>query len=379
MAKIVTIKAVHELPKYDRIVLLEFNEIGEKVIAQKDYKVGDSTIFVEADSVLPVTPEFEFLRSRCYREKYNGFLIKPMKMAGVISMGIVFPMSLLGNKTYKPLTDVSDKLKIRKKEDIDITQTNKDGVVMKFLKRFAIVRYILNKLKTRVDGGFPTHLISKSDETTIQNAPQILEQYKNVSCVTTVKMEGQSVTALCVPDSKQAPGKFLICSRNIAYSDEKGNSVLWAFALKFDLENKIRNYYKEHGVVLAVQGERCAPGLQKNIYNFNGDRFFVFKIRDLTNKCDLSYHEMLKVCERLDLQHVPVIYEKIGYLGDLYPDVESCEKMEVSFIDFEKAPYQFAPSKGSKYHEGVVVRGFNNEFSFKIKNKEYQMWFNKDE
>lgn len=72
--------------RYDRIVLATV--LGWTVIVQKDFKVGDEIVFAEIDSVFPEKPEFEFLRSKKFR-------IKTMKMGGVISQGIVFPLSIL--------------------------------------------------------------------------------------------------------------------------------------------------------------------------------------------------------------------------------------------------------------------------------------------
>lgn len=72
--------------RYDRIVLATV--LGWTVIVQKDFKVGDKIVFAEIDSVFPEKPEFEFLRSKKFR-------IKTMKMGGVISQGIVFPLSIL--------------------------------------------------------------------------------------------------------------------------------------------------------------------------------------------------------------------------------------------------------------------------------------------
>jgi RNA ligase (TIGR02306 family) len=78
LASIKTISELHPIPERDRIELAIVD--GWQVIVQKgEYQVGDKTIFVEIDSVLPERPEFEFLKSKKFR-------IKTMKMRGVLSI-----------------------------------------------------------------------------------------------------------------------------------------------------------------------------------------------------------------------------------------------------------------------------------------------------
>ena len=91
----------------DRIVLATV--LGWTVIVQKDFNVGDKVVFAEIDSVFPEKPEFEFLRSKKFR-------IKTMKMAGVISQGIVFPLSILPEGEYNIGDDVTEILGITQYE-----------------------------------------------------------------------------------------------------------------------------------------------------------------------------------------------------------------------------------------------------------------------
>jgi len=87
MRKLASIKTISELIPIegkDRIELAIVD--GWQIIVKKgEYKIGDKTIFVEIDSVLPEKAEFEFLRSKKFR-------IKTMKLSGVLSQGICFPL-----------------------------------------------------------------------------------------------------------------------------------------------------------------------------------------------------------------------------------------------------------------------------------------------
>jgi len=90
LAYAVTIKEMKPIKGKDKIVIATLNENDYEVIADKnDFKPGDLAVYVEYDTVLPQWPEFEFLRKRCFREKYAGFLISAMKMAGTVSKGIL--------------------------------------------------------------------------------------------------------------------------------------------------------------------------------------------------------------------------------------------------------------------------------------------------
>ena len=79
----------------DRIKLASFESVGWKVIVSTEQKVGDLVCYCEPDTLLPVKPEFEFLRKRCFKESWNGFVIKRMRMGGVLSEGLAIPLKEL--------------------------------------------------------------------------------------------------------------------------------------------------------------------------------------------------------------------------------------------------------------------------------------------
>ena len=111
MRKLASIKEVSDLIPIegrDRIELAIID--GWQVIVKKgEFSCGDKCVYIEIDSVLPEKPEFEFLRSK-------GFRIRTMKMAGVISQGICFPLSILPEGEYGLEQDVSDIIGIKQYE-----------------------------------------------------------------------------------------------------------------------------------------------------------------------------------------------------------------------------------------------------------------------
>ena len=92
MRKLASIKTVGQIIPIEGRDKIELAIIdGWSVIVKKDeFSVGSQCVYVEIDSILPEKEEFEFLRSKQFR-------IKTMKMAGVVSSGIAFPLSIFSN------------------------------------------------------------------------------------------------------------------------------------------------------------------------------------------------------------------------------------------------------------------------------------------
>lgn len=170
LAHIEEINSIMPIEGKDRIVLATV--LGWTVIVQKDFNVGDKVVFAEIDSVFPEKPEFEFLRSKKFR-------IKTMKMAGVISQGIVFPLSILPEGEYNIGDDVTDILGITQyeptmdKEETDI-ESAKTSVKKypEFLMRMAWFRKLV--LPKKQAKGFPS-FISKTDEVRCLNGNTKIE------------------------------------------------------------------------------------------------------------------------------------------------------------------------------------------------------------
>ena len=80
MAYIVKVTETIPIEGKDRIQIIKNGQNNYSVIGSKDIKIGDMMVYFEVDSILPVKPEFEFLRAKCYKPSLNGFLIKNMKI-----------------------------------------------------------------------------------------------------------------------------------------------------------------------------------------------------------------------------------------------------------------------------------------------------------
>lgn len=205
LASIKTISDIQPIEGKDRIELAIVD--GWQVIVKKnEYQIGDKTIFVEIDSVLPDKPEFEFLRK-------NKFRIKTMKLSGVLSQGICFPLSILPqDKEYNIEDDVTEIIGIKQYEATRNIETeslsNEDNKkfqhpIYKILFRYSIFRKLL--LPKKQNKGFPK-FIHKTDETRIQNIPNILKN-KDVKYIVREKVDGQSGTFFLKKLNKKWFGK----------------------------------------------------------------------------------------------------------------------------------------------------------------------------
>src|SRR5580698_6294084 len=114
LAYIEAIKSLKSIPNSDNIECAEI--LGWEVVVRRgDFKIGDKVIYCEVDSILPEHCKcFEFLRPKKFR-------IKACKLRGQISMGIVFPLSILQEvnpffdmTTIKVGQDVTEELGITK-------------------------------------------------------------------------------------------------------------------------------------------------------------------------------------------------------------------------------------------------------------------------
>lgn len=379
MAYIVTVDTINPIEGKDRIVYIGFKENGYHVIADKSFVIGEQVVYFEVDSILPEVSCFEFLRKRCYREELHGFLLKNMKMCGLYSNGLILHQKECGfSKIYNSGYDVSNILKIRKYEpDEDASPKKETNKIRIFIRRHRILSWLYSLLRGNKDkkSNFPALYINKSDETNIQNHKDWFDLYGDIPCYVTTKMEGQSVTMLFFP-KKNKLGDFCVYSRNTY-----GASDLWNLAKNILAENKLRSAFVNTGHVFAVQGERCAPGVQKGIYK-NGEHLYLYTVKDLTENRLLDYTEFISFCDSYGFEHVPVVFSGLS-IKDIFKSLDEMQEytehqwFHVSDSVFTNYDDRHEEVSAPEYHrhEGLVIRGMNNEFSFKVKSNEYQLSF----
>ena len=358
LASIQTVAALSPIEGRDRIELATI--LGWHVIVKKDeFKVGDRCVYIEIDSVLPEKPEFEFLRPKDFR-------IKTMKMGGVISQGIAFPLSILPEGEHPVGEDVTDVIGVKQYEptmDIERPNTQKQPTKLKhfqFLMRFKWFRNLIWKRNPKKSRAFPS-FIAKTDETRIQSAPFMLEDKSPY--VVTEKIDGTSGTFALVLRKRLLPflkpkEEYIVCSRNVRlFSHDDSN--YWKASDKYDIKSVLREICKERKTDwCALQGEIIAPDVQKNKYKVTEPTLYIFNV--ILPDGRMGSMEAKRVAEAHGLSFVPILDS-----GYILPD--TVEEM-VAYAD---GTSQLCDT----LREGVVVRSQDGRQSFKaVSNKFLLKW-----
>lgn len=346
LAHIEKIEWMKPIEGKDRIALA--GVLGWTVIVQKsDYEIGQKCVFCEIDSVFPEKPEFEFLRNKKFR-------IKTMKMSGVLSQGICFPLSMLPKGNYEIGDDVTDILGITQYEPTmdkeDVIETENEKAVRKypqFLMKWSWFRRLV--LPKKQFKGFPS-FISKTDEIRIQNAPFYLEM--NCNYVATEKVDGQSGSFTL----QRVKGKhfwnkdtydFAVCSRNLR-KWKKDTSSFWSVAEKYNIEQILHQLIGDNEWV-AIQGECVASNVQGNKYKVTEPDLYVFNLIYPSGR--VGSVEAKRIVGEYGLKFVPIIDESVNLKGMSVADV-----------------LKYATGKSQLYdtlREGIVFRSLEGKQSFK--------------
>lgn len=346
LASIQKIEWIKPIEGKDRIVLA--GVLGWQVICQKsEFAVDDLCVFCEIDSVLPEKPEFEFLRSK-------GFRIKTMKMAGVLSQGIIFPMAVLPKKSngeYKVGDDVTEIIGVTQYEPTMDKEpepaSGKKTKWPKWLMRYAwFRRIVLGKKKKK--GGFPS-FVSKTDEVRIQSIPHVLEDKRE--WIATEKVDGQSGTFALVRVKRVWPFKdkfeYIVCFRNMRLG-KPDTSSYWKVSERYKIENALRNMIGDRDWV-AIQGECVGPKVQGNKYGLKDYDLYVFNLIYPTGRLDSV--KAKSIVENKGMNFVPIVNEHY-----ILPDT-----IEEALRDATGQSVL-----GNTLREGFVCRSKDGQQSFKI-------------
>lgn len=291
LAEIVTITEKEPIPNADKIEVVKIR--GWEVVVQKGiYDIGDVAVYFSIDALLPERPEFEWLRDRCFVSKSQegaGFRVKTIKLRGVVSQGLLMPLSEITfpiDFVPEDGADVTDVLEIRKYEKI--LPANLAGVAR---------------------GNFPT-FIPKTDEPRIQNYFGKFVKNQDHEWEVSLKLDGSSMTAYYFAEEN----RFGVCSRNLDLKETEENSF-WQVARALDIETRLRAYHWDTGISLALQGECVGPGIQKNRENLPALDLYVFNIWNITEQRYLDAYEREEALDILGIKSIE-IYE-ITRFGDM--------------------------------------------------------------
>lgn len=371
MAHIELINAVTPIEGADNIELAHI--LGWQVIVRKSehYQVGDKVIYIEIDSRCPADSEWaQFLAPRNYK-------VKTIKLRGQLSQGLILPLSTLPKGNYEVGQDVAKILKIEKiQEDyvapvvtIEQRMKSKNPTLFKkkwfqFGLRFSWFKQLAYKWLFRSspkETKFPTSFayISKTDETRIQNCPEILSC--KTPMVVSEKLEGSSGTYI-LERTRHKKYKFYVCSRNICQISESkqcyyDENIYWIIANKYDIKNKLMKMLEQHPEweYVCMQGEIIGPKICGNIYQLDDYDFYVFNFiaSDWGRRDSLTARDIVKA---YGLKFVPIL--EANYI---LPDT----------VDELLAYAEGFSTLKATDREGVVIRSHDGSVSFKAVSNRY--------
>ena len=341
MRKLASIQRIWNIEPIDGADRIELAHVlgWQCVVNKGQFKLMDPAVYFEVDSFLPVAPEFEFLRSSSYRKTDimgEGFRLRTMKFRGQISQGLLLPVAAFpeipGDADLG--MDVTEILHVRKWEIEERITTG--GTMI---------------------GTLPVD-VPHTDETRVQAEPGLIQEFAGIEYYISTKMDGSSHSV-----SIDGNG-FHVTGHNYEYKDD-GNSPFYEFVKGMGLREKMEAFAAENELnTFTIQGELCAPGIQKNRLKLTKPEWYVFTVRENGKRAGLS--RMLEICERLQLVHVPI--EETGTdLPAVYPTVEAL---------LERADGNY-PNGGKK--EGIVIRPtepvycelIGSELSMKVVSNKY--------
>jgi RNA ligase (TIGR02306 family) len=336
MRKLATVQRISELRPIEGADKIEVAKVlGWYVVVQKGlHKVGDIVVYIEIDSILPATPQFEWMGKHQYR-------VRTIRLRGQISQGIILPLFDLGDVhplPPDPRTGFERKLIIAKDKDLRIEYEGQE--LTEWLGITKYERPIPIELSGEALGYMPT-CIAKTDETRVQNLQSVLTRQKGLQCYITEKLEGASTTIY------HLDGHVGVCGREVEFKEDDRNRM-WAFVKEHDLKNKLIALGKN----IALQGEIIGEGVQGNVYGMKGHTIRFFNVFDINEYRYYDFEEMLKIFNTLGVQSVPIIDVGIE-LTDNIDDLVELSK-DVSMYN----------SKVQR--EGIVIRPMKERIDYEI-------------
>lgn len=246
MRKLATIRTIREIKPIFNADKIETAHVDgwACVVAKGQYTVGQNVIYFEIDSMLPLWRE-EFTETRKFGVKtVDGkeyHRLKTIKLRNQISQGFLLPFDEKNMPLIDDLTDFFEVIKYELPDNIKILPSN-------------------------AKGPFPG-FIPKTDVERAQNIDftELVGEFFYVE----EKMDGSSCTVY------KKDGVIGICSRNMELKMEEAGHFGKAAqpVIEFLKKCRVDN--------IAIQGEVCGPGIQKNIHGLKDYVMFVFDVYDI--------------------------------------------------------------------------------------------------
>ena len=260
---LVTIETVRRLSPIDGADAIELAAIrGWSVVVGKgQFRVGDSVLYFEIDSLLPLDDDrFAFLAPRGEKvvDGIRYHRLKTARMRGVYSQGLVMPI-----RDFLEVVEATVLPPGHGGFDAD-PDPNSMADFASLLK----VAKFEEELPETASGPFPAHLIRKTSSERVQNLDGSWDAVMAQGpWLATEKVDGYSCSVV-----RDVDGELYVCGRNWRVRTPAAGDmpdVYWRAVRDFDLERRV---VPGTGVQLEIYGE----GVRGNPLRIDGIRIAIF-------------------------------------------------------------------------------------------------------
>lgn len=351
MRKLCSVEKILDIREAENSDNLEIAIVkGWQVVVKKnEFHTGDLVAYFEIDSLIPRTSITEFL-FKDKSETATEARLKTVKLRGNLSQGLIIPMAEIVHKMFVELNNTTF--------DDNMLEVGTDLTEVLHIGKYEPP--VPEEVGAKSASG--VWEIPKTDEDRYQSNPELVEQLKGKEYYASVKLDGTSTTVILNINENEEP-EVNVCGRNTCYT-ENPNNKYWAVTMKYNMKEKILDYFSKTGKRLAFQGELIGPKIQANKMGLTENDLYIFNVwmadgKMPFEKCDLD--TSLSIVEELGFNFVPI--EMTGVFN-----YNSDELQDLTKIKYNK---YFAGAKQSQNIEGLVFRSKDMKTSFKVVSNEF--------
>jgi len=357
------IESVKNHPNADRLDLAVLEGKFFQFVTGKDlYKAGDMVLYFPVDSLIP-TEHHALLGVEGRLSGSKKERVKTVKLRGEFSQGLVAPVSIIESLPWRDFAASKGFGSVVEAFDLFAFCEASVSLGIDLAELFGLTKY---EPPVQMSGGpnlagrsidLPEG-IRKYDIESAQRYKTVIDQLdsENIAIRVTEKLEGTHATF-----KKYAQeDRFDVCSRTRTWSrifDQDGNPMKNTYLDVFENDLRIKTLLeqveKDHDAKLfcAIRGEIVGEGIQGNIYQIKGNKFYLFDI--LVDGQYLPEIELKKYQDMIDL--VPIVYS--GFVESF---LEFSEKENIVAAANGKTILD-CPQKGKILREGIVIKPYFKE------------------
>lgn len=298
--EVVKIGEVERLPNSDNLSITMVHGGYPVIFKTVDFKEGDLAVYVPVDSIMPNTPEWEFLGT--------SKRIKAKRLRGVFSMG----MLVKAQAGWSEGQNVQKELGITKWEDegtvqLESAQGKKKRTAWEnfiiYCCKYWYLRWLVKPAKwITPQKDLSKYLPEYTDIEGYRKHTNLLQDGEEVVC--TEKLHGTNCAYVYAKVGPLRKGTFLLRSHH--QLRKLGDGSVWDnVAQQYDLPNKMKQYPG-----LAIYGEIVGKVQKGFDYGF-GQKYAlrVFDILDIKTGKYMNYQAASVIIAGLGLERVPELYK----------------------------------------------------------------------